>query len=181
MSRNRNMPTHKDIVVSQSLLIQTLSDTVRANPEQACWSCDFLYVSGKPERAHLIAVKHGGSDMPSNFLLLCRDCHEAQPDGASMDVQLMWLRSGFTAVSFESEFLKRTGIKLTDLLEILTESHGNANMPHVINRVLKRGRRMSAGRSKGNSIANTVSVFCDEFFREIELVRLRRGQGQAAV
>lgn len=181
MSRKRNMPSHKSVVKAQALLLQTLNKEIQTNPEQSCWSCGFLYCSGKPVRAHLISVKHEGSDKPGNMLLLCDECHKNQPDGASLDVQLMWLRSGFTAASFEEEFKKRTTIELKDLLGCLAENYGEKELPHIVNKALKEGRRTSAGRSKGNAIANTVSVFMDRFFREIETVRFRSEQEKRVI
>src|SRR5581483_3205674 len=58
----------------------------------SCWACgagDFAETS--LERAHIVAVSLGGDSTPSNFLLLCGLCHRDQPDGASREVQLMWL------------------------------------------------------------------------------------------
>lgn len=181
MPRQRRMPSHKQVVSAQSLLLQTLDSEIQANPESTCWSCKYEYKTGKPVRAHLIAVKHGGSDRASNMLLLCDNCHKNQPDGASIDVQLMWLRSGFTAISFEREFKKRSNVELKSLLRHLAEVHGDKNLPSIINRALKEGRRFSAGRAKGNAIANTVNVFMDKFFKEIEQVRIKSEQTKNAI
>lgn len=174
MSNRSNTPSHEEIVKGQALLLQTLSKEVQVNPKQSCWSCGFLYVTSAPVKAHLIALKHGGDNRPQNFILLCQQCHEAQPDGASVDVQLMWLRAGFSARNFELEFFKRTSVPLRSLLGVLQEKHGEKGSSMVLNRALKKGRRMSAGKAKGNAIANTVSVFIDDFYQDIELLKQRQ-------
>lgn len=59
-------------------------------PSDECWACRVPGIV--PERAHIVAVLHGGSNDPDNFLLLCGHCHTDQPDGASREQQLDWLR-----------------------------------------------------------------------------------------
>jgi hypothetical protein len=53
-----------------------------------CWACDR---DCTPQRAHINANANGGSSDPLNFFLLCKDCHEEQPDGAPRELQLRWI------------------------------------------------------------------------------------------
>lgn len=61
---------------------------------ESCWRCGFTADDFKPERAHIHAVRHGGTNEPSNLLLLCHVCHKEQPDAASREDQLAWLKAG---------------------------------------------------------------------------------------
>jgi hypothetical protein len=42
------------------------------------------------ERAHIVARSVGGSDDPSNLVLLCHECHEAAPMVADRRFMLAW-------------------------------------------------------------------------------------------
>jgi HNH endonuclease len=56
-----------------------------------CWACGIL---GKPrdpshlERCHIIPRSLGGEDIPSNYVILCRNCHMEAPD--VVDPSVMW-------------------------------------------------------------------------------------------
>lgn len=53
--------------------------------EEYCWNC------GSPKdltRCHIIPHSCGGKDTPSNYVLLCRKCHEEAPNVA--DPRIMW-------------------------------------------------------------------------------------------
>lgn len=92
--QKRNMPSHKRIVAANAALIATLPKIRGKNPHRTCWACgDFWEDEGNPIRAHVHARANGGSDDASNMFLLCQYCHEGQPDGASRDAQIRWLRS----------------------------------------------------------------------------------------
>jgi len=43
------------------------------------------------ERCHIIAKSRNGGNEPSNFVLLCPECHEASPDILDRDAFLRWL------------------------------------------------------------------------------------------
>lgn len=43
------------------------------------------------ERAHIIAKQHGGSLEPSNFVLLCSDCHAAAPVISRPEPMFEWM------------------------------------------------------------------------------------------
>lgn len=53
--------------------------------EEYCWNC------GSPKdltRCHIIARSLGGQDVPSNYVVLCRKCHEEAPNVG--DPRIMW-------------------------------------------------------------------------------------------
>ena len=51
------------------------------------------------ERAHIVAHSAGGSDEPSNFVLLCLQCHEEAPMTTDPEDMFRWIaqREGFIA------------------------------------------------------------------------------------
>ena len=53
--------------------------------EEYCWNC------GSPKdltRCHIVARSLGGQDIPSNYVVLCRKCHEEAPNVD--DPRIMW-------------------------------------------------------------------------------------------
>lgn len=53
--------------------------------EEYCWNC------GSPKdltRCHIVARSLGGQDIPSNYVVLCRKCHEEAPNVE--DPRIMW-------------------------------------------------------------------------------------------
>lgn len=93
MSRPRRPPTCATIAKVNSEFTKTLPNLVGCKDcSRACWACGDEYPTGHPERAHVVAVRHDGSDCPTNFFLLCSHCHKAQPDAASRNVQEEWIR-----------------------------------------------------------------------------------------
>lgn len=53
--------------------------------EEYCWNC------GSPKdltRCHIIARSLGGEDIPSNYVVLCRKCHEEAPNVE--DPRIIW-------------------------------------------------------------------------------------------
>lgn len=61
------------------------------------------------ERAHIKAESLGGSDDPSNFLLLCKTCHAESPDVGNEDLILQW------AVDRPHHFHHKYGASLSSL------------------------------------------------------------------
>jgi hypothetical protein len=91
-TRRDRMPTMKAIVTANK---DTTLRRIDYTPEMAlrqCWACS-AETGEQLQRAHVVAVCHGGSNEPGNFYLLCWVCHREQPDGAPADVQLEWLAS----------------------------------------------------------------------------------------
>lgn len=53
--------------------------------EEYCWNC------GSPKdltRCHIVARSLGGQDIPSNYVILCRKCHEEAPNVD--DPRIIW-------------------------------------------------------------------------------------------
>lgn len=87
--RPRFEPRRHVIVRAQHVLLQALA-MPHARAELECWACSAE--PGAPlDRAHILAVRHGGSDMPENFFLLCWRCHGEQPDASPRGEQIAWL------------------------------------------------------------------------------------------
>ncbi len=80
-------PTAALIVVAQSALLTELGIN---GPRTHCWACR---ANSSLQRAHIVAFSDGGSNKPTNFFLLCWECHREQPDCASREVQLEWLKT----------------------------------------------------------------------------------------
>jgi hypothetical protein len=95
VSDRKKMPTHWQIAKANAGLLWDLGfglDEAR----QTCWSCcaegDGAPGLGWLQRAHVVAKSAGGGNDPSNFFLLCGQCHREQPDGAPRAAQEAWLR-----------------------------------------------------------------------------------------
>jgi hypothetical protein len=112
-----------------------------------CWACGGL---ANLERAHVVAIAHGGGNEPENFFLLCWVCHREQPDGAPADVQLEWLASHESQIARTSRTMMpimawiARSVADAETLEnldqqaalqrlILEGSHGSAASCHVSN------------------------------------------------
>jgi hypothetical protein len=82
--------------------------------EPSCWSCGFhygiKYDIKKPssaswdkilnawdriplQRCHIVPRSLGGADEPSNLFLMCRECHDLQPNTALPDIFFKWVRA----------------------------------------------------------------------------------------
>lgn len=46
--------------------------------EDCCWAC--FYETSSAERCHVIPDSIGGSNKPSNIVLMCGQCHQENPD-----------------------------------------------------------------------------------------------------
>ena len=65
--------------------------------EEYCWRC------GSPKelvRCHIVPHSLGGADEPSNFVVLCRPCHEENPNVADPEIMWDWL------MAYKSRFYK---------------------------------------------------------------------------
>lgn len=63
--------------------------------KQACWGCGAT--DRDIDRAHLLARVYGGLDNCANLAILCRKCHEQQPD-MGFETAAMWInRRAFVA------------------------------------------------------------------------------------
>lgn len=62
--------------------------------EPSCFACHvFPDEEGWPrlQRCHIIAHSAGGSSDPSNFLVLCEDCHRAAPMTSDRTILIQWV------------------------------------------------------------------------------------------
>lgn len=88
-----------------------------AKTEEKRWNYSGL------ERAHIIADYLGGLDAPSNYLLLCKDCHLRAPMTNDYDLTLHWAETqeGYycrTLKNFEADF-KRLGGQISQVEKLL--------------------------------------------------------------
>lgn len=59
-----------------------------------CWACGVKKSKlSSLEKCHIIPFALGGSNEPSNYFLMCGDCHIAAPDTTIPTVFFKWLRS----------------------------------------------------------------------------------------
>ncbi len=83
---------HEDIVAANAGLLSTLPNLDDLDdPTRTCWGCGNSG-RGLLTRAHVVPARFGGRDEPVNYFLLCDFCHDEQPDAASREVQIEWLR-----------------------------------------------------------------------------------------
>lgn len=55
-----------------------------------CWHCGDI---SKLYRCHIIPSSAGGEDVSSNFVLLCRRCHEQAPNCTDKKIMFDWLKA----------------------------------------------------------------------------------------
>lgn len=53
-----------------------------------CWRCG---TQKELTRCHIVPHSLGGDDVPSNFVLLCRQCHEENPNVSDPEIMWDWL------------------------------------------------------------------------------------------
>ena len=104
--------------------------------EPSCWACGFHYgakydirrsdagwneiLAGWEEvplqRCHIIPRSCGGADKPSNLFLMCRECHDLQPNTSVPEVFFQWARA---QNSFAREVAKlRTAFESFGIVEV---------------------------------------------------------------
>lgn len=90
---------------------------------RTCWACGLDYDRGTMTRCHIVACRHGGDDVASNYWLLCDYCHEEQPDDVSREHQEQWLltreyfwdRIHSATVRLWSRIMEASGGKVKDI------------------------------------------------------------------
>jgi hypothetical protein len=93
-SKRAGMPSHKIIAAAWMDATPWASHVESDDAASTCWRCGYTGDDFKPERAHIHAVRNGGTNEPLNLLLLCYRCHKEQPDAAEREEQLAWLKAG---------------------------------------------------------------------------------------
>lgn len=162
--RRRKPPSSDNIVMGQIDLLKSL-DIPYHLASSTCWACRKEF-TGSLEKAHIEPFSRGGSDLPSNYLLLCHNCHTNQPDAAPYDYQIEWLQrrpqfweSKFEPVPFQAEFERMAGIRIEKLCDLIIDKHGTEGMLGIFKRTLKGGALDKAGMTTGNAMANAVATF----------------------
>jgi len=69
-----------------------------------CWNCgDDKYRSSVKkaslERCHIIPHSLGGKDTPSNYVLMCSDCHSEAPNTSNHNDMWNWIKSNYMPLS----------------------------------------------------------------------------------
>lgn len=57
---------------------------------ERCWRCGLK--TGSLQRCHIVAKQFGGDMVPSNIVLLCRECHDEQPDVTDPREVWRWIK-----------------------------------------------------------------------------------------
>ena len=68
-----------------------IPDNARGNAHQKITNV-WNKTSGHLERCHVVPHERGGSDHPSNLVLMCRKCHELSPDTVRPEVLFKWMK-----------------------------------------------------------------------------------------
>jgi len=165
LRKRRKPPSHAMISTANLRLLQELDIPIQF-AEYTCWACRLEFKSSRPEKAHIEPFSRGGSDNPSNFFLLCHECHKSQPDAADKDYQIRWIKSRthfrllenkFDTNPFATEFKIMSGISIDEFCNILIDKHGTKGMLSRFKNELKMGSLDKAGHTSGNAMANAVA------------------------
>ncbi len=77
-----------------------------AEADKLCWRCAH---KRKLQRCHIIPRSLGGSEEPSNLVLLCGQCHAEAPNVDDPDYMWVWLRAH--AVPFYGMYWYQRGLQ----------------------------------------------------------------------
>lgn len=163
--QRRKPPSHQNICTGQLELLKKIGIPIKF-ADSTCWGCRREFHSSKPEKAHIEPFSRGGSDLPTNYLLLCRACHASQPDAASPSYQMRWLncrpehwenKNTFDVNPFATEFKRMSGIAIEDLCNLMMDKLGTSGMLSRFKNELKMGSLDKAGQTSGNAMANAVA------------------------
>ena len=120
----------------------------------SCWRCGYHAQKGEMTRAHIHAHRHGGSNDPSNYFLLCDICHREQPDAAPREEQIQWVSNGewYLTKMMEDKNLMGTLQGLCDIAVRLTAEDSAALMAELTNGM----RAVSLATSSGGERAAMI-------------------------
>lgn len=90
-----------------------------AEAHERCWRCGY---KSSLERCHIIPRALGGSDEPSNLVLLCSRCHLEAPN--INDPRFMWIWIRATCVPFYDTYWIDRGIKEFEVMFKRKPFHG---------------------------------------------------------
>ncbi len=124
-SKPKNRPSIRRIVRAQEDLIKdmwSLSEIEDiAEYESICWACEAELKHSKLYRAHIVSQKNGGDNQPNNFVLLCKRCHEEQPDAVSKETLISWIKNHTLEINIQFQRANEA----TDLLFREAAKYGN--------------------------------------------------------
>lgn len=80
-----------------------------------CWNCgDDKYRNSikkaSLERCHIIPHSLGGYDVPSNYVLLCKECHSEAPNISNNNNMWDWIKSNYMPISLYGTYRIRKAL-----------------------------------------------------------------------
>ena len=93
-----------------------------ADMHERCWRCGYVR---ETQRCHVIPHSLGGPDIPSNYRLLCEECHHEAPNVNDPNAMDEWIRK--TCVPNYDTFWKYREI-LFDVVKETTHHFGHSNL-----------------------------------------------------
>jgi hypothetical protein len=94
-----------------------------------CWCCA---IECKQERCHIIPHSLGGSNHPSNFVLLCSFCHQEAPNVADKYLMWDWIAENRSLFYLTKEEMEDIKSMVREELNLTTNHFG-----HKLNRSTK--------------------------------------------
>ncbi|MBR0405275.1 MAG: HNH endonuclease [Eggerthellaceae bacterium] len=89
MRRKQNKTAIREIVEYWSGIVDECDLSVDwAEAEERCWRCGSVK---ELTRCHIVPHSLGGNDEPSNYVVLCRQCHEEGPNVSEPEIMWDWL------------------------------------------------------------------------------------------
>ena len=128
--------------------------------EEYCWRCG---TQKDLMRCHIVPHALGGKDAPSNYVLLCQQCHEENPNVADPEIMWDWLMA--CGADFYDSFWYWEGLreyefiyrrKLEDDLALLVE-HGGLSIDTLKEEMLSIARE-GLGSHFGQARSNKATV-----------------------
>lgn len=175
-STNR-LNKYRDTMLFDEELLELKSDYGFITP--FCFGC-FKPKSewSKLERAHIIPHMLGGSNHPSNFVMLCHSCHLDNPNTRSEEVYFQWIKNvkNYRTKKTESviQALSVFGVSC-DMINILYNIEGDAFVSSLM-----QSAKKDCGLHQGlntNTFAGAVSVKIKEYFKTRKELREQEIKG----
>jgi hypothetical protein len=133
-----------------------------------CWNCGTI--TNHVQKCHIIPHMLGGEDTPSNYVLLCGECHLEAPDIEDSNAMWEWIKSNRTSTGligsykFEKilkEFERRNGYSFIEKLLKLE------NPVEKFNLMLKNNIN-KVGYHNGIVKITTYAMLFEKFIKENE-------------
>lgn len=96
-----------DYWVSHSEICETKLNFDWSDAYSHCWNCGDnkkRKSNVSLEKCHIIPHSLGGLDEPSNYVLLCKSCHESAPNTSNPNDMWDWIKSNFIPFSFTDTY-----------------------------------------------------------------------------